>query len=396
MVANLTHCIQLYSGEDEGEWVHRDDSSIYLSWWPTWHTVHSCTVWRMGVSEYTVMTLPYICHGGQTGRLCTVVQWGGWGWMSTVRWLFPIFVMVANLTDCVQLYSGEDEGEWVQCDDSSLYLSWWPTWQTVYSCTVGRMGLSEYSVMTLPYICYCGKSDKLGTVVQWGGWGWVSTAWWLIHISVMVANLADCVQLYSGEDEGEWVQCDDFSLYLSWWQIWQTVYSCTVGRMRVSEYSVMNLPYICHGGQPGRLCIVVLWGGWGWLSTVWWIFPIFVMVANLTNWVQLYCGEDEGEWVQRDDSYIYLSWWPTWQTVYSCTVGRMRVSEYSVMTPPYICHGGQPGRMCTVVQWGGWGWVSTVWWLFPIHFMVANLADFQHGLVTHRGQETLVKGRLVG
>ena len=42
-------------------------------------------------------------------------------------------------------------------------------------------------------------------------------------------------------------------------------------------------------------------------------------------------------------------------TVYCCTVGRMGVSEYSVMTLSYICHGGQPGRLCTVVQWGGWG-----------------------------------------
>ena len=42
-----------------------------------------------------------------------------------------------------------------------------------------------------------------------------------------------------------------------------TVYSYTVGRVGLSEYSVMTLPYICHGGQPGRLCIVVQWGGWG-------------------------------------------------------------------------------------------------------------------------------------
>ena len=67
------------------------------------------------------------------------------------------------MADCVHLYSGKDGGESVQCDDSSLYLSWWPTWQTVYSCTVGRMGMSEYSVMTLPYICHGGKPGRLPT-----------------------------------------------------------------------------------------------------------------------------------------------------------------------------------------------------------------------------------------
>ena len=98
------------------------------------------------------------------------------------------------------------------------------------------------------------------------------------------------------------------------------MYSCSVGMLRVIEFSVITLPYICHSGQPSQL-------------------------------LQLYSGEDGGELLHCNDFFVYMSWWPTWQTVYSCTVRSTVVSECNVMTLPYICHGGILAECVLFYSW---------------------------------------------